>query len=192
MFAIALLLGISLQAPMAAARPQEAVAVRGEAELTQAAAFDSARLRAEDQLRERWRERGDRIVAGGRPFWLPPVFTELAQDRWLADLPLHQAMRIVDRQDQQREHEFGASWQTTLWIDEDPRQAEVQELRLRRELRRVQSDVLWKSGGTAVFWALLAFALGWIDRLSRGYMTGRLLLVGLLLGSAVPAVAFLL
>ncbi len=53
------------------------------------------------------------------------------------------------------------------------------------EARRVTTD-----GGVheADF---LVVALGWIDRLSRGYMTGRLWLAGLLAGVAVPAIAFL-
>lgn len=195
MIAIALLLGFLVQDPAAAptqARPQEAVAVRGEAELTQAAAYSSARTRAEEHLRDRWRERAERVVETQRPFWMPAVFGELTAGRWLADLPIERAMAVVDREDQERQHEFGASWQTTLWVAEDPRLAASLEQRLRRDLKRTQTEVLWKSGGTVMFWSMLAFGLGWLDRLSRGYMTRRLMAIGLLLGGGVPVVAFLL
>lgn len=194
MLAIALLLGLGVQDPVAVAglSPQEAMAVRGEAELTPAAAFASARTRAEDGARERWQTRVERVMATQRPFWMPAVFADLAVSRWFADLPIERSLKVLDREDAQREHDFGSSYQTTLWVVEDPRVVEAQELRLRRELRRAEYQLLWKSGGIALFWSVLAFGIGWVDRLSRGYMTGRLRLIGLLLGAAIPTVTFLL
>jgi hypothetical protein len=199
MIATALSCVLFAQAPMAAlavADPSgaasEAIAVRGDAELTPAAAYDSARTRAELHLQERWLERGRRLVVEQRPFWLPSLLAERAVARWLAGSPASEGMRIVDRDDRKREHEFGSSWQTTLWVAEDPRHVAHGERALRRELERVQQRTLLVSGGTVAFWAGLLFVLAWLDRLSRGYMTGRLRLVGLVLGAAVPAVAFLL
>lgn len=171
--------------------PVDAVVVRGDAELTPAAALASARRKAEESFRQAWTERAERLAATGRPFWLPAVFTRQVTDRWLASLPAERALKIVDREDKRREHEFGASWQTTLWVVEDPRAIEAGERLLRHELRRCETLTLGKSGITVAFWAVLGFSLSWLDRLSRGYMTGRLRLLGLLLGSAVPALLFL-
>ena len=42
------------------------------------------------------------------------------------------------------------------------------------------------------FWLVLAFGYAWLDRLSRGYMTGRLRLLGVLSGVAVPIVVLCL
>jgi hypothetical protein len=168
-----------------------AVAVRGDAELSAAAAMASAQARVEEHVQALWRERAERTVAAQRPFWLPELLTDQAVRRWLADLPTAQLVQVVDREDREREHEFGNSWQTTLWVAEDRHQQSRAEQRLRRALRAAEHETAWKYGGIAVGWTVLIFGLGWFDRLSRGYMTGRLRLAGLLLGLAVPAAAFL-
>lgn len=197
MLATALLCTLLAQAPLATAivtggQIPDAVAIRGETELSPVEAFDSARSRAVERLREQWQERGQRLADDRRPFWLPAVFAERTVDRFLADYPLAETMRLVDREDKVREHEFGRSYQTTLWVAEDPQLVRRAEQRLRGELDRTMRRTLATSGGTVVFWAVLAVVLGWIDRLSRGYMTGRLRAIGLLLGAAVPGIAFLL
>jgi hypothetical protein len=167
-----------------------AVAVRGEPELSAAAAYSSAQHKVEDHVRSIWRERAERTVAGQRPFWLPQAVADEAVRRWLADLPLREMVQVVDREDREREHEFGNSYQTTLWVAEDARQQRRSEQRLRGELRRLERSTACKVGGVAAGWTLLFVALGWLDRLSRGYMTGRLRCVGLLAALAMPAVAF--
>lgn len=200
MLAIALTLALFAQDPTASwvgARPlaatvSEACAVRGDAELSPAAALASARQRAEQQFRERWTERAERIVSRQRPIWLPGQLLRLDADRWLAALPIERSLCVVDREDRQRDHEFGQSYQTTLWVLEDDAFVARSERQLRQHLDRATRRIVFKSGGTVLFWAALALLLGWVDRLSRGYMTGRLRLVGLLLGSAVPVTAFLL
>lgn len=169
----------------------EAVAVRGGAELSPAAAYASAARAAEDHVRDRWRERAERTFDGLRPFWLPEVLAHEAMRRWLADLPVAQFVRFVDREDRERDHEFGNSFQTTLWVAEDPRAVQQGERRLRNELRRLEQRTAVKYGGVVASWVVLGLAVGWIDRLSRGYMTGRLRLLGLLGAAAVPAIAFL-
>jgi|RhiMethySRZTD1v2_1073278.scaffolds.fasta_scaffold736083_2 hypothetical protein len=171
---------------------RQAVAITGTTELSRAEAFGAAHSAAIDHLRGRWTERGQRVLAEQRPFWLPAVFAQTAVDRWLSHQSFEQVLQIVDREDKVREHDFGQSFQTTLWVAEDPRQVAGSDRQLRRELQQVQRRTLAVSGGTVVFWAVMAFALGWLDRLSRGYMTGRLRLIGLLLGTAVPTLAFLL
>jgi hypothetical protein len=174
-----------------AAATTSAVAVRGDAELSLAAAFASAQTRVEDHVRTVWRERAERTLEQQRPFWLPQLLADEALRRWLADLKPRQFVQVVDREDREREHEFGNSWQTTLWVAEDPQQLERGEQRLHNELRRLERTTAMKFGGIAAGWTLLIVSLAWLDRLSRGYMTGRLRLVGLLLGAAMPAAAFL-
>jgi hypothetical protein len=169
----------------------DAVAVRGDAELDPATAFASAKRRAEDHVRGMWSERAERAFTGQRPFWLPELLAQETMRRWLADLPVDQMVRLVDREDRERTHEFGNSYQTTLWVAEDPRGVQQGERQLRRELRDLEKVTAIKYGGVVGSWVLLAMLVAWIDRLSRGYMTGRLRLLGLLCGLAVPAVAFL-
>jgi hypothetical protein len=170
----------------------ELVAVRGDTELSSAAAFESARVRAEDMLRERWQGRADRIATAMRPVWLPSVLYEQAARRWLYGLPLERNLKILDREDREREHDLGTSWQTTLWVAEDPRGVADGERAFRGELKRVEQRTLARAGITMGFWVALGLALAWVDRLSRGYMTGRLRLLGILLATAVPAILFLL
>lgn len=169
----------------------DAVAVRGEAELSPAEAYASASRAAEEHLRERWQARAARTAELRRPFWVPEVLVEQHIRRWLADLPIEGIAKVVDRQDRERMHEFGNSYQTTLWIAEEPRRVAMGEQRLRSDLRRLEHATAIKYGGIVAGWALLALVIGWLDRLSRGYMTGRLRLVGVLAGAAVPIVAFL-
>lgn len=169
----------------------DAVAVRGDAELDPAAAFASAKRRAEDHVRDLWNERAERAFAGQRPFWLPELLAQETMRRWLADLPIDQLVRLVDREDRERTHEFGNSYQTTLWVAEDPRGVQQRERHLRGRVRELEQVTAIKYGGVVGSWVLLALVVAWIDRLSRGYMTGRLRVLGLLCGLAVPAVAFL-
>lgn len=182
------LLGIPPQGPTAAAA---AVAVRGDAELTPAAAFASARTKVDEHVRALWRERAARAVQYQRPFWVPELLGDEAIRRWLADLPVSRLVSCVDREDREREHEFGNSYQTTLWVAEDARAVQHNEQRLRGELKRLERTTAYKYGGIAAGWTLLVLLLGWLDRLTRGYMTGRLRVAGLLGGVAVPVIAFL-
>ena len=190
------MLDVLLSTCLAAAVPQgrmpaaEAVAVRGDAELSPAEAFESARRRAEDHVRERWQQRADRTWAE-RPFWVPDVVASHAMGRCLDDLALERSMVLVDRQDHERTHEFGNSYQTTLWVAEEPNSILQREHLLRKRLRELERVTAIKYGGIAASWVLLGVLLGWIDRLSRGYMTGRLRLLGLLAAAAIPTVTFL-
>lgn len=182
------LLGLPPQGPATAA---SAVAVRGDAELTPAAAFASARTKVDEHVRALWRERAERAVQYQRPFWVPELLGDETVRRWLADLQVSQLVSCVDREDREREHEFGNSYQTTLWVAEDPHAVQRGEQRLRGELRRLERTTAYKYGGIAAGWTLLVMVLGWLDRLTRGYMTGRLRVAGLIGGVAVPVIAFL-
>ena len=168
-----------------------AVAVSGEAELTPFEALASAESRVEEHVRRKWRARADRLAARHRPFWMPTALAERASSRWLADLPVERLLVHVDRTDRERVHEFGRSYQTTLRVAEVSASAERARRGLRAALGRVERVAAWKAGVVAVGWFLLGVALTWLDRLSRGYMTGRLRALGALSAASLPAVLFL-
>lgn len=169
-----------------------AVAVRGDTELSPAAALASAKARADEHVRTVWRDRAERAAARRRPFWMPTALVDGAVDRWLADLPVADLVAHVDREDKERVHEFGNSYQTTLWIAERPASVEQGEQRLRGELRDLEHVTALKASGVAGGWLALALLLTWLDRLSRGYMTGRLVAIGLLGSVVLPGALFLL
>lgn len=185
------------QDPMAvmashASGPRDAMQIEGRVELDPTSALLSAKEAVAERAQRQWEERAARLAAQQMPDFVPDIFVQQAVRRFLQRQPVEQTFQVVDRRDSEREHEFGKSWQTTLWVAEDLRATAACERHLLAELRRAERMLLWKSGGTVVLWALLGLALGWVDRLSRGYMTGRLRCLGLLLGTGVPAIAFLL
>ena len=173
-------------------RGTEAVMVRGAAELDPATAFASARDKAEQHLRDLWKGRADQLLVDSRPFWMPEFLAAAAADSWLVRFRPEQRLQLVDRQDRQRDHGFGHSYQTTLWVAESAAAVNKGRRSLQNELQRVEQKTLITAGGTVVYWSALAMLFGWLDRLSRGYMTRRLWTIALLLASGVPAVAFLL
>ena len=168
-----------------------AVAVQGDTELSPAAALASAELRVDEHVRSLWEERAKRTASRQRPFWMPTILAEHTVQRWLADLPVQRLVTQVDRDCRERVHEFGNSYQTTLWIAEDKEMVHRGEARLVAELHRVERTTAVKAGGIAAGWVFLALILGWLDRLSRGYMTGRLRAIGVLGGLLMPAALFL-
>jgi hypothetical protein len=182
------LLALSLPAQAA----HDAALVRGSAELTPAAAFASAQDAAADYMRQIWRERGERIAREVRPVWLPVVVCEREVERFLESQDPRAQFAVVDREDRVREHEFGASYQTTLWVAENEGAAARGERKLRARVAALRTHAIAFLGGTAAWWAALAFLVGWFDRLSRGYMTARLLFIASALGLLVPSLAFLL
>lgn len=192
---LAVLLSTCFICPAAPQEPQysmaAAVAVRGDTELSPAKALASAEERVDEHVRTVWKQRAERAAERHRPFWMPEMLTENAVDRWLADLPVERLVARVDREDKERVHEFGNSYQTTLWIAEKPALVQRGEQRLRAELHRLERTTAVKAGGVAAGWVVLALLLAWIDRLSRGYMTGRLRAIGVLGGVLVPAAMFL-
>lgn len=196
MLAIVLTAFLSAQDPMAAtcavAGHDDATQVVGTTELDPLRAFESAQTAVQERARQTWEERANRLAHAQLPAYLPELFVQQAVRRFLQNQPVERTLQVVDRSDREREHEFGNSWQTTLWVVEDARASAQCERQLRSDLRRTERQLLFKSGGTVVFWASLTLLLGWIDRLSRGYMTWRLRSLGLLLGAGVPVVAFLL
>ncbi|GAB4143063.1 MAG: hypothetical protein Fur0037_10590 [Planctomycetota bacterium] len=185
-----------LTAVLIAQNPGEAregaVPVQGSIELDRGSAYESAKLAARERARRFWSERAEAVAGGQISRLIPRALVRQAIDRFLARRPVEATFAIVEREDESREHEFGRSWQTTLWLAPDEKATRACERQLLADLRDAEQLVFWKAGGTVVFWALLSFALGWFDRLSRGYMTWRLRGIGLLLGAGVPGLAFLL
>ena len=179
----------SIQEPQVS--PSMAVAVKGDTELSAANALASAELRVDEHVREIWQERAKRAASRQAPFWMPEILSDYAVQRWLADLSVQDFVTRVDRDDCERTHEFGCSYQTTLWIAEKPSVVERTEDRLRDTLRCLEQATALKLGGIAAGWGLLALFLGWLDRLSRGYMTFRLRLIGVLGGVLMPTALFL-
>lgn len=194
MLAFACALGLATASPEPLVQDpvaHAAVAVRGDTELSSAAAYASARTRVADHVRTVWQERAEAAVQRQRPFWMPEAIAEAAVQRWLATLPTEQLVRTVDREDREREHEFGTSIQTTLWVAEEPHAVARSERSLQSLLTRLEHHTAGKFGVTVLTWVGLVVLLGWLDRLSRGYMTGRLTFAGLLAAVATPAVLFL-
>ena len=170
----------------------DAVAVRGTPELSAREAFAAARDAAAAEGRSRWLRRSELIAEELRPAWIPHAVTDRALQRELERQDLAASLRVVDREDRSREHEFGTSWQTTLWVAEDQAFVQRVESRLRRAMLDLRGHALAFLLGTAGLWAVLAVAVGWFDRLSRGYMTTRLCALGIAFGVAVPSLVFLL
>lgn len=191
---LALLLSTLIACP-AQQEPQismaSAVAVSGDTELSPADALASAELRVDEHIRSLWQERAKRAASRQSPFWMPQTLTDNTVRRWLGDLSVPRLIKQVNRDDKERVHEFGNSYQTTLWIAEDREMVERGESRLRAALHRLERTTAVKAGGIAAGWVFLALLLGWLDRLSRGYMTGRLRAIGVLGGLLVPAALFL-
>jgi hypothetical protein len=169
----------------------EAVAVRGDTELNPADALASAQMRVDEHVRAVWQDRAERTASRQLPFWMPAMMSENTVRRWLADLPVQRLVSRVDREDRERVHDFGNSYQTTLWIAEDPKMVQRGESRLRAQLRYLERSTAVKAGGVAAGWVFLALLLGWLDRLTRGYMTGRLRTIGVLGGLLMPTALFL-
>ncbi len=191
---LALLLSTLIACP-APQEPQfsdvEAVAVRGDTELNPADALASAQMRVDEHVRAVWKDRAERTVSRQLPFWMPAMMSETTVRQWLADLPVQGLVSRVDREDRERVHDFGNSYQTTLWIAEDPKMVMRGESRLRAQLRYLERSTAVKAGGVAAGWVFLALLLGWLDRLTRGYMTGRLRTIGVLGGLLMPTALFL-
>ena len=68
----------------------------------------------------------------------------------------------------------------------------IGERRLRASLVALRGQAIAFLLVTSFWWGLLAFLVGWLDRLSRGYMTARLSAIGVALGLSIPSLAFLL
>ena len=167
----------------------DAVAIRGAAGLTAAEALAAAREQVGEHLRTAWRQRADRIAAAAAPAWQPQPCVDAVVARWLQELPIDRLSRVVDRDDRIRDHGFGTSHQTTLWIAEAPEHVRAGEASLRTALAGARRTALARSGAVAIGWTALGIGAAWFDRLTRGYMSGRLRLAAAALAALVLAAA---
>lgn len=172
--------------------PPTAVAVRGMAELTPAAATESAWEEAQRLFRERWLVHARQFAAARLPGWVPAWVWQPAFERSIGSLRAREHLAVVHRDEVTREHEFGTSHQVTLWVEEPESVRVALERQVRTEFRGLEKRLAVKCGGTVVFWLLLAAFVGWVDRLSMGWMTRSLRITGLLAALGVPLAAVLL
>lgn len=172
--------------------PPTAVAVRGMAELTPAAATDSAWEAAQHLFRERWLAHARQFAAVRLPGWVPAWVWQPTFERSIGSLRARQHLAVAHRDEVTREHDFGTSHQVTLWVEEPESVRIALERQLRTEFRALEKRLALKCGGTMVFWLLLAAFVGWVDRLSMGWMSRSLRVTGLLAALGVPIAAVLL
>jgi hypothetical protein len=94
--------------------------------------------------------------------------------------------RVLDSDLLVRDHVYGQSYQAFLLLDAGDLETAANSAQLTRRLAREERRFLLKCGGTVGWWGVVAAMIFWLDRLSRGYMTGRLVGIGAVLGVAVP------
>ncbi len=169
------------------------LSVRGSVELTPAAADAAAGTLVEERARTLLEDRGRGLMARVAPCWFPAFCRDQLLRRWLLGCDPETALRVIDRERVEHDHgSLGTSYRTALVVESDEQTLGKHLSRLRRQIPRAAETFAVKCGAIAGFWALLGIVIGWLDRLSRGYMTWRLRLLGLIAGSAAPAVALFL
>ena len=200
MLALTLLVTLTLQDPepqkawvVAGVDPShtDAVVVAGTPELSPRAAYDAALQQAQDGVRGRCLERGTEIVRSHGPLWLPAFAAEPMLLRWVAAQSPASVVQVLDQEQRVRDHGFGRSYQTFLLVREDDRHSSAGDQRLLHDLATTGKQFLGKCAVTVLGWGVLAFLLSWFDRLSRGYMSGRLLVIGLSIAVGLPAILLL-
>ena len=124
------------------------------------------------------------------PAWLPAALAEREIDGWLRGLSVDRTVEIVDRYREQHDHGDYTSFQTHLLVRPDADRRASALGRLDRALAHSAHRLGWFAGGSLGLWGLLAFAWMWIDRLTRGYMTGRLAALCVGMGVAAPSMGW--
>jgi hypothetical protein len=169
----------------------ERVELVGPVELSK---FDAVAA-AETLAREAWQIELERVGLGlaaeEAPIWLPSFARESAVRRWIRER--RKDVPVVDREVIRRDHGFGPSYQARLivaldrdaWLDRHARKS------LARHLRWSSRAFAGVCLSTLLLWGAGSIVFVWLDRLSRGYMTGRLRLVFLAVGMLLPTLAFI-
>ena len=166
--------------------------VSGTPELTRKAAWASATKRAVQDHDERLAELAGDTANATTSSWLPEFVVAKVVREWTREQTRRTRPKVLDRDLLVREHGFGRSYQAFLLLDELDPSVASRSRGLSRRLAKAERMFLAKCGGTVGLWALLALVLAWIDRLTRGYMTGRLYLIGAALGVCGPILLVLL
>lgn len=123
--------------------------------------------------------------------WMPEVLLEPIVLSWARGAAERAEVRILDRDLLVRDHGFGASYQAFLLIQDGAEVSRPDMRQLQRRIDRAERRILVRGGCTAALWALIALAGFWLDRLTRGYMSGRLTLIAAVLGLCAPGIFLL-
>lgn len=169
----------------------EEIRVIGRVELTAPAADEAARTRLDEQLREQIVRRGEALLTQRRPFWLPESLARRALGHWVGRVDPLSTVEVVDSIRHQHDHGGYRSFRTELVVRPDPDRTERLVRGYARVLDRTAVRFGAVVGGSVVWWGLCAFLWFWFDRVSRGYMTGRLCLVFVGMGLTAPGIALL-
>jgi hypothetical protein len=173
-------------------RARGSIRVIGDVQLTEVEADESARSRAVAEYRDRLEHRGAEAIARQKRSWLPSFVASLILEEWIGGQVCEDGIRVLERRVMQRDHGFGKSYQTTLFIEEDAEITRDTMAVLRERMEHAMDRFLYKCGGSVLLWGALGLAYLWLDRLTRGYMMWRLRVVLGGIGVAVPGIAFLM
>jgi hypothetical protein len=194
MLSLLALLALSAQRATAEVVASPSVApttVRGTVELSEREADAAAWQQLLERVAGDVRSRAARITVNGAPAWLPEFCRDQVVDGWIAGLDLRQCVRITERVREPRDHgSLGWSFRTTLTAEVDDRRLDQALAGLARKLRGAARGFLSKCAGIVGSWLCLAALVAWLDRQSRGYMTGRLRVLAACAGVLVPCVVF--
>ncbi len=164
----------------------DACVISGTPELNRKDAWAAVTRRAVEEQQLRISERAADQAVAQSPAWLPGFVRERAVKQWTGDQVRRQRLKVLDRDLLVRDHGFGNSYQAFLLLDKvDPGSA-TSSRSLATKLQREQKRFVMKCGGTLGWWGVLAIFVLWLDRLTRGYMTGRLYTLGAALGICAP------
>ena len=148
----------------------------------------------DEPLRERRQEQlrtyAERRIAALSPSWFPDLMRDRVLRSWLGKQAPTRGVEVLDRDLVVRDHGFGRSYQGFLLVREPG--MELAGRRLVRQLEVAQRQLIQRGVLVLGVWSSLALILIWLDRLTRGYMTRRLMLLGIGLGTAAPALLVLL
>ena len=168
-----------------------AYAVTGSVELSRAEAWEAVERQIDVERRDRLESVAADECQNVAPAWLPSFFQDKAVDAWLSEQMRQTDPRVLDSNLVIRPvDDVYQSYQAHVLVDlAGAKNARLD--RLRRRLAVEEEKFLAKIGGTLGLWGVLAVIILWIDRLTRGYMTGRLYTLGALLGIGGPIVLLL-
>ena len=168
-----------------------AYAVKGSVELSRAEAWEALERRIDVEVRDRLEsfaiDESENVAAP----WLPGYFQDRAIAAWVSEQVRQSETRILDSNLVVRPvDDVYQSYHAYALVDmAGPRNVRLE--RLRRRLVVEEEMFLAKIGGALGLWGVLAVLILWLDRLTRGYMTGRLYTLGALLGIGGPIVLLL-
>ena len=158
-------------------QPNSAV-VAGTPELSRSEAWRSASLRAIEQRQDQLKAFASARLAVAGDSWIPDFVTQQAVRAWSGEQMEGYRLRVLDRDLLVRNHGFGQSFQAFLLLDRGVPGARHGAQALEQCLADARAKFTFQCGGVLGWWGLMALLAFWLDRLTRGYMTGRLFVLG--------------